>query len=175
MRANKSSLIKAVLACLLLLSFVSVVHAAGSKRFTLKGGVIYDSSTGLQWAPAPNDAGYVMPNQRKAANKSLMRKMNYHQADEYARNLNLAGGGWRLPTIEELKSLYDTTKPGNVDPVFNIIKNWAWTSESRGTGTMDAWAFCFDGSGCGGDGTGGHGVNIYRAGIFPVLAVRSRK
>ena len=55
--------------------------------------------------------------------------LNHYQAEGYARDLSLAGGGWRLPTRAELKSLYDTTKPGNVDPVFNVGDKWVWTSE----------------------------------------------
>ena len=52
MRVKTSSLINGILACLLLLSFVSVLHAADDTRFTLKDGVIDDSGLGLQWVPA---------------------------------------------------------------------------------------------------------------------------
>jgi hypothetical protein len=61
-----------------------------SGRFSLEGGVIYDSQLGLQWAPVNYERG-----------------MSHLKAAKYARNLNLAGGGWRLPTRYELKSLYD--------------------------------------------------------------------
>ena len=104
MRLMTGSFIKVFLACLLLLSFVSVLHAADDTRFTLKDGVIDDAKLGLQWAPVPD------------------RTMDHDQAEEYARNLSLAGGGWRLPTREELISLYDESKPGGADPVFNIKK-----------------------------------------------------
>ena len=104
MRVKTRSLIKGIWACLLLLSFVSVLHAADDTRFTLEDGVIYDSELGLQWAPAPDN-----------------QPMNhYYQAEEYARNLSLAGGGWRLPTMAELKSLYDKSKPGGADPMFHV-------------------------------------------------------
>ena len=73
-----------------------------SKRFTLKDGVIDDSRLGLQWVPAPN------------------RRMSHDQAEEYARNLSLAGGGWRLPTRAELRSLYNLSQPGGADPMFNV-------------------------------------------------------
>jgi tetratricopeptide (TPR) repeat protein len=80
-------------------------------RFSLEDGVIYDSQLGLEWAP------------------SNRQVLNHYQAEGYARDLSLAGGGWRLPTREELKSLYDKSKPGNVDPVFNVGDKWVWTSE----------------------------------------------
>ena len=81
---------------------------------SLKDGVIDDSKLRLQWAPAPD-----LP-------------MSYHNAEEYARHLSLAGGEWRLPTRAELKSLYDESKPGSVDPKFNVSKNWVWTSDVDG-------------------------------------------
>jgi hypothetical protein len=80
-------------------------------RFSLEDGVIYDSQLGLEWAPSNGQV------------------LNHYQAEGYARGLSLAGGGWRLPTRAELESLYDTTKPGNVDPVFNVGNMWVWTSE----------------------------------------------
>ena len=104
MRINMRSLIKSLLACLLLLSFVSCIYVADDTRFSLKDGVIDDSKLRLQWAPAPD-----LP-------------MSYHNAEEYARHLSLAGGEWRLPTRAELKSLYDESKPGSVDPKFNVSK-----------------------------------------------------
>ena len=81
------------------------------ERFSLEDGVIYDSQLGLEWAPSDGQV------------------LNHYQAEGYARDLSLAGGGWRLPTREELKSLYDKTKPGNVDPVFGVGDQWVWTSE----------------------------------------------
>ncbi len=83
----------------------------GRGRFSLEDGVIYDSQLGLEWAPSNGQV------------------LNHYQAEGYARDLSLAGGGWRLPTREELKSLYDKTKLGNVDPVFGVGDMWVWTSE----------------------------------------------
>ncbi|MHB8137957.1 MAG: tetratricopeptide repeat protein [Smithellaceae bacterium] len=80
-------------------------------RFSLEDGVIYDSQLGLEWAPSDGQV------------------LNHYQAEGYARALSLAGGGWRLPTREELKSLYDKSKPGNVDPIFGVGDKWVWTSE----------------------------------------------
>ena len=83
MSVKTGSLIKGLLACLLLLSFVPVLHAADHTRFTLKNRIINDAKLGLQWAPVSDQT------------------MDFDQAEEYARELSLAGGGWRLPTREE--------------------------------------------------------------------------
>ncbi|MCG6535160.1 MAG: DUF1566 domain-containing protein, partial [Syntrophales bacterium LBB04] len=93
------------------------------ERFSLNGGVIEDSQLGLQWAPSNGQS------------------MDHYKAEEYAQNLSLAGGGWRLPTRAELRSLYDTSKPTKIDPVFNIDRDWVWTSELDGSSF--AWGFTF--------------------------------
>jgi uncharacterized caspase-like protein len=119
------------------------------KRFSLDGGVIEDSKLGLQWAPAPD------------------RVMTHYEAEKYAQNLSLSGGGWRLPTRAELKSLYDTSKSGNADPVFGVGGKFVWTSELEGSSS--AWVFFFN--------TGDEDT-LTRAGSFNfyrVLAVRSRR
>jgi len=52
-------------------------------------GVILDSSTMLEWEQTTNPS-----------------TLNWADAGTYASNLTLSGGGWRLPTIDELKQLY---------------------------------------------------------------------
>jgi hypothetical protein len=90
-------------------------------RFTLSNdGIITDSKLGLQWAPAPD------------------QPMDWFQAKKYAEKLSLGGGGWRLPTRSELKSIYSITMKGGADPFFQINENWVWTSEAQGD---SAW-FC---------------------------------
>jgi hypothetical protein len=149
MSEKTSNLIKGLLACLLLLSFVSVVHATDDKRFTLNDGVIYDLQLGIQWAPAPD------------------RTMNHYQAKNYARNLNLAGGGWHLPTMQQLKSLYDPSKHGGVDPEFNVGEYWIWTSEVDGpSGAWDCNFLVDSGRRCRRDDSSANGT-------VRVLVVRS--
>ncbi|MGD0283577.1 MAG: DUF1566 domain-containing protein [Dissulfurispiraceae bacterium] len=116
MSVKSSNLITGFLACLLLLSFASVLYAWD---VTFKDGVIDDPELGLQWAPAPD------------------RTMDHYQAEEYARNLTLAGGGWRLPTLFELKSLYNQIKKvqkGYSPDIkkFNVSDKLVWTSELAG-------------------------------------------
>lgn len=152
MRVKTRSLIKVFSFCLLLLSFASVLYAADDTRFTLKDGVIFDSELGLEWAPAPE------------------RPMSHYQAEEYARNLRLANGGWRLPTMEELTSLYDRSKPGGVDARFHVGEDMVWTSELEGS--SDARYFVFGSGDNGGGGIAGCDTLLP---YIRVLAVRSRR
>ncbi len=151
MRVKTSSLVTGFLACLLLLSHVSVINAGDDTRFNIKDGVIDDSKYGLQWAPAPDLA------------------MNHYEAEKYVRSLSVAGGGWRLPTRAELRSIYDPSKPGLVDPKFKVGGWLAWSSEVDSDPSF-AWYFNFN--------SGGEykyardpACNEY----FYVLAVRSRQ
>ncbi len=151
MGVKTSSLIKGLLACLLLLSYASVIHAGDDARFTFKDGVIDDSEYGLQWVPAPDWA------------------MNHYQAEEYVRSLSLARGGWRLPTRTELRSLYDASKPGLADPKFKVSGKLVWTSEVDADPSF-AWYFNFYSGGEYRD-TRRPDCNFYFYGI----AVRSRR
>lgn len=78
-------------------------------RFTgASNGVITDSITGLEW--------YVGPNPDNT----------WHEAKAWTERLTVAGGGWRLPTMAELKAIYQKgASPYNMDPLFQAKGAWA--------------------------------------------------
>jgi hypothetical protein len=91
-------------------------------RFTkAKDNVITDSATGLEW--------YVGPD----------RDTDWHQAKSWTQSLTAAGSGWRMPTIPELKALY---QPGagnnNMDLIFQTTALVVWSGQVRDA----SWA-CF--------------------------------
>ena len=100
-------------------------------RYTIAGKVITDTKTCLDW--------YVGPD----------RNTNWDEAKSWASFLE--GGGWRLPTRQELKTLYHKGwGEKNIAPIFQPAPSWVWTTEQQvtGSGTMDyyrddAWAFNF--------------------------------
>ena len=64
-----------------------------SERFIINNdGTVTDTSTGLTWQQAT--AG----------------PMAWEAAQKYCAKLELAGGGWRLPTVQELQSIVDYTR-----------------------------------------------------------------
>lgn len=119
-------------------------------RFTkAQDGVITDSVTGLQW--------YICPNPNNT----------WHQAKSWAKSLNVAGGGWRLPTMTELKALYQKgASRVHMDPLFEIPGAWVWSGDLYDPSF--AWGFAFY-SGL----EGWHSIN-YGFGRV-ALAVRSRR
>jgi hypothetical protein len=93
-------------------------------------GTVRDTRTGLMWATRDNG-----------------RNVTWQEAEEYCENYR--GGGytdWRMPTLDELKSLYDKNKPGYRQECINIAGREVhitkfihlscccpWTSETRGS------------------------------------------
>ena len=119
-------------------------------RFTKAAdGVITDHTTGLQW--------YVNSNP----------DINFHQAKAWAETLTVAGGGWRLPTVAELKALYQKgASRNNMDPIFQGPDAWAWSGDMYDARAAYGFAFY---SGL----VNSHGLN-YAYGRM-ALAVRSGK
>ena len=114
-----------------------------------KEGLIVDSQTGLIWAPAPD------------------RDITWDQANNYAQNLRAGGfSDWRLPSRQELGSLYNPSSSNKVHPVFHVKDMWVWTAEL--SGSSYAWAFCFTSSGIESP------EMLSHSGDYRVLAVRVR-
>lgn len=99
-----------------------LVHADVSGRFMQKGECVEDTWTGLLWQQDGSAAG----------------KLNYAQAQEYASNLRLNGiTGWRVPTIEELASIFPADDSPFVGTGYTLDEccqssqeyNSFWTSE----------------------------------------------
>lgn len=116
----------------------------------LPEGAIDDPTAGLQWLRA-----------------SEQGNMTWDQANSYVQNSTLAGGGWRLPTRAELKSLYSRLSSLGGKEVFINSGWWVWSSELKDS--SNAWYFGFDS----GDGYWFSRDNSYSHNR--VLAVRSRR
>jgi hypothetical protein len=119
-------------------------------RFTRAGnGVITDHQTGLEW--------YVNPNPG----------VTWHVAKAWTESLTVAGGGWRLPTMAELKAIYQKDASDvNMDPLFQAKGAWAWSGEVRNTWSV--WGLAFYNNL-----QGWHSMNYGNGRV--ALAVRSRR
>jgi hypothetical protein len=116
-------------------------------------GTVSDYATGLMWQKSGFD-----------------NYMSYKDTEAYVDELNsrkFAGySDWRLPTVDELKSLL-TPKEMNgdlfIDPIFDKTQRWCWTSDKRASGGV--WLVDFyDGD-----------VYWYDDDRYYVRAVRSRQ
>lgn len=89
-------------------------------RFTVSGdGVIFDSITGLEWFKGPD------------------KKTTWDQAKDWCADLSVAGGGWRMPTMDELKTLYieDVGDP----PQFKTTGEWVWHTGQQNASTYSSY------------------------------------
>jgi hypothetical protein len=88
----------------------------------LESAVYYDKNTNLEWVAGPD------------------KDTNWYEAKSWVKNLTVTGGGWRLPTVEELKTLYKKgTGERNMTPLLKTTGWWVWSGETRGSSS--AWNF----------------------------------
>ncbi len=90
----------------------------------LKNGVIRDSLLGLEWVLASGQT------------------MSWLEAVSHVANLPLAGGRWRLPSLSELRSIYDESLESHIDTAFGIDRDWVWSSQVKDD--TEAWFFSFE-------------------------------
>lgn len=96
---------------------------------TVSSGVVRQACPGLEWTAQDNG-----------------RDVGWQEAQAYCRGL---GGGWSLPTVEQLQWLYDANLPsfscgGNTCRVSNQLRLssfWFWSAEPNGSSR--AWAVHF--------------------------------
>jgi hypothetical protein len=87
-------------------------------------GIVKDTKTGLEWAVGPD------------------RNTSWKEARDWVLSLGIDGGGWRMPTIEELKGLYQKGKgERNMTPLLKTTGWRVWAKETRGS--PSEWYFDF--------------------------------
>ena len=81
--------------CLTVFACSLHVHAdASPDRYSFpSAGVVYDTRTKLTWQQDVSSIGYPLK-----------------EAASYCASLSLAGSGWRLPSVTELRTLVDLTQ-----------------------------------------------------------------
>ena len=105
----------AILTIVLLFLFVPVLQAEQGDRFLpLTNGIVKDISTGLEWIAGPD------------------RDTNWKEARSWVQSLNLDGGGWRMPTMDELESLHKKGKGDrNMTPLLKTTGWHVWSGETE--------------------------------------------
>ena len=90
-------------------------------------GIVKDTKTGLEW--------------KVGADKGT----NWDEAQAWVQTLNLDGGGWRMPTMDELEGLYKKGMGSyNMTPLLKATTAqylWVWSGEAKGS--SGAWFLSF--------------------------------
>ncbi|MFH1935128.1 MAG: DUF1566 domain-containing protein [Pseudomonadota bacterium] len=124
------------------------VLEASPSLFILANGVVSDLRTGLQWKAGPD------------------KNMTWDEARSWVRSLNLDGGGWRMPSMDELKGLYKRGSGSfNRTPLLKTT-GWAvWSGETKDSSGARLFFFA-DGH--------GHWISRGDSTTIRAFAVRSR-
>jgi len=97
--------------------YLSVTIAKDGNYTAYYYGVVADGNTGLEWITGP-------------------KSLSWGEAKTWAENLSVGGGGWHLPTLHELQTLYQEGKERTKEretPVLHLLKAtgmFAWSSSS---------------------------------------------
>ncbi len=87
-------------------------------------GVVRDTKTGLEWVAGPD------------------KDTNWGEAKQWVDNLTVAGGGWRMPTIDELKTLYEKDRGSrNMTPLLETTGRYLWSGETKGSTSASSFDF----------------------------------
>jgi len=114
-------------------------RSAGGRYIDLDNGVIKDTKTGLMWT-------------QKDSYVDLGKSLSWNESNDYVKELSSGGySDWCLPTIAELKTIYEPSKANKdifggrvkLDPIFAKKGPYSyWSSETDGS--CCALAITFD-------------------------------
>jgi hypothetical protein len=111
-------------------------------------GLVQDSASGLEWYPGPDQG------------------MSWAEARQWVVGLDVLGGGWRMPTRSELRTLFrigDGVR--NITPLLVNSGYWLWAGQSPDS--ADRWLFGFSYGGEGWSGQappgGGRAIAVRKA------------
>jgi len=83
-------------------------------------GVVRDTNTELEWVAGPD------------------KDTNWDEAKRWVENLTVDGSGWRMPTIEELETLYEPGRGArNMTPLLEISGWYVWSGETKENFDLD--------------------------------------
>ena len=92
-------------------------------------GIIKDTKTGLEWIAGPDG------------------DTNWHEAERWIKSLKVSGSGWRMPTMDELESLYLKGKGNrNMTPLLKTTGWWIWSGEIKDSSSARLFSFFDSGS-----------------------------
>jgi hypothetical protein len=87
-------------------------------------GIVRDSSTGLEWLTGPD------------------KDMNWYEAKSWVEGLAIDGGGWRMPTVDELRGLYSKGLGNrNMTPLLKTNGLFIWSVETKDSSYARVFAF----------------------------------
>ena len=126
--------------------FAASPGPAPAGRYTIPAtGTVLDTKTLLTWEQTPEGDAGSFP------------KMLQTAAVTYCANLGLSGGGWRLPTANELETLVDFSQTSSTTPSIDVTffpdtpAEEFWSATPVAPVGIESWEVGFAGGGAGSD------------------------
>lgn len=114
----------------LIIAALIITSCFAGRLTTDSYGIIHDSATGLEWFVGPDV------------------DTSWYAAVEWIDDLELDGGGWRLPTADEARSLFDAGIGRREAPEIGISSWWVWISGTCSSEQMARNFSFYDGIDC---------------------------
>jgi hypothetical protein len=93
-------------------------------------GVVYDIQSGLEWYAGPDQG------------------MRWEEAESWATRLDAAGGGWRMPSLKELETLYHVGDGvNNITALLSNSGYWIWAGPTKDLSSKWIFGFSYGGEG----------------------------
>lgn len=93
-------------------------------------GVVYDRDSALEWYAGPDEA------------------MTWEKASRWATNLEAAGGGWRMPTRGELRTIHSVGDGiNNITLLLYTSGYWIWAGQTGKSASRWLFSFSYGGEG----------------------------
>jgi len=86
------------------------MNSSRSERLQSGSDGMKDTKSNLEWVSGPD------------------RDTTWYEAQSWVQNLSVGGGGWRMPTMQELKTLY---LKDDITLLANTTGSWVWSDENR--------------------------------------------
>ncbi len=90
----------------------------------LANNIVKDHQTGLEWIAGPD------------------KDTDWNEAKKWVESLEVDGGGWRMPTLDELEGLYDEGR--GVRNMTPLLQTSGWVVWSGARDSSNAWCVAFD-------------------------------
>ncbi len=96
----------------------------GSRFISCDNGVVEDKKTGLKWIAGPD------------------KDTDWYQTKSWMENLSDKDGCWRMPAVEELKTLYmEGAGTRNMNPLLETTGWWIWSVQAKAPSSALAFSF----------------------------------
>jgi hypothetical protein len=112
---------------LLVRTVIENIIDSDGRFYAGENGIVLDTDTDLVWVVGPDRDTY------------------FDDAKSWVENLSVAGGGWRMPTLRELQTLYQRGAGSkNMTPLLQTTAWWVWSGQRHETRRIMQYVYAYN-------------------------------